>query len=104
MPKAVDFAPIFEKRFANLMMYGSAEVGARRGANLTHMEALAITTMRILVGMGAIDFERFVDMAVDIAAEEDLKPTQQLVLRENLNTMFNDLGEFTGLISFHNVQ
>ena len=105
MPKALDMTETFENGLARLMLLGISEAGNRSGQNLSHLEALGFVAMRLLVGTGAVQFDKLVDKALDLAATEVQSPAQLSVVRSNLNTAYNaveELGENGA--TFHTIQ
>lgn len=93
-----------EKGFAELMVRGLGEIGSRNAADLSSLETLAVISVRMLVGAGAISMPKMTEHGLSFVSELDGPARALLPLRENLGTAFNNEAELneTG-ITFHSV-
>lgn len=95
-----------EKGLAELMVRGLGEIGSRSAGDLTSLETLAVVSVRMLVGAGAISMPKLTELGVTYVSElEGATPRSILPLRENMGLAFNNELELseTG-ITFHTVQ
>lgn len=94
-----------EKGYAELMVRGLGEIGGRSAGDLSSLETLAVISVRMLVGAGAISMPKMTEHGLDFVSNLEGPMRALLPLRENLGTAFSneaELGE-TG-ITFHTVQ
>lgn len=92
--------------FAQLMVRGLGEIGARGAEDLSSLETLALVSVRMLVGSGAVSLPRLTDFGLDYLAELDqTKPNMLPPIRENIGLAYSNEAELreTG-ITFHSVQ
>lgn len=92
--------------FAQLMVRGLGEIGSREAEDLTSLETLALVSVRMLVGSGAVSLPKLTDLGLDYIAELDqVKPGMLPPMRENIGLAYSNESELreTG-ITFHVVQ
>lgn len=104
--KAIDMTEKAARGFAQLMVRGLGEIGARDVEELTSLETLALVSVRMLVGSGALSLAKLTDFGLDYLAELDqTKPSMLPPVRENLGLAYSNEAELNATgISFHVVQ
>lgn len=93
-----------ERGYAELMVRGLGEIGSRNAGDLSSLETLAVISVRMLIGAGALSMPKLTEHGLDFVANLDGPARALLPLRENLTTAFNNEAELneTG-ITFHSV-
>jgi hypothetical protein len=104
--KAIDMTEKAERGFAELMVRGLGEIGGRSADDLTSLETLAVVSVRMLVGAGALSMPKLAELGVKYVSELDGSTPRSIVpLRENLGLAFNNEAELNATgITFHTVQ